>query len=148
MGMAETRQQNYSKKELLQRLIQALGKFGAEATVDQQRQAIIQCYKDLDEQIFHKQRIENESSLPRTSSGISGSTAVVYLAVKYPNEARREMLINLGDSRAIVVRNGEVKKATIDHNLDNPIEWDRIKRNGEEQTHSGCTVHGENRGVS
>lgn len=109
-------------KELPKRLVQELNNLGTKATIDQQKEAIIQLYEKLDKEIFDGQK-------NRQWSDKSGSTAVVYLAIKYPNEKPREMLINLGDSRAIVIRDNGVIAETKDHKPNNKTEKARIRKN-------------------
>lgn len=105
-----------------QRLIQALEDLGEGATIDDQKNAIEKCYQNLDKELFDELKKENDSS---------GSTAVVYLAIKYPNQQAHEMLINLGDSRAIWIKKEQVQESTYDHKPDNREEFDRIMNNKE-----------------
>lgn len=108
------------KGELPRRLVQVLNALGPQAKIGQQKQAIIQCYQDLDKEFFTELKKDKDTS---------GSTAVVYLAIKYPNKEKREMLINIGDSRAIVTRDKKVRLETKDHKPDNKEEKRRITDN-------------------
>ena len=67
----------------------------------------------------------------------SGSTAVVAFI-----EYKTAYIAWVGDSRALILRNGKVLTATEDHKLDNPIERKRIKDKGVEITEK---IHSDGR---
>jgi protein phosphatase 1L len=65
-----------------------------------------------------------------------GCTAVVALLDTY---AQKVYLINLGDSRTIVLdKNGELVTATVDHKPNDPAEKQRIEEAGGFIAHHGC----------
>lgn len=118
---------DWLKEHFPQRLIQALEGLKEGVTINDQKNAIKECYQDLDKELFDKLKQDKDTS---------GSTAVVYLAIKYPNKEKREMLINLGDSRAIVTKGKKVRLETKDHKPDNQAEKRRI------EYHKGQVVDG------
>lgn len=86
--------------------------------------ALIESYLELDKSLFAQNMLD-------------GSTALTALF-----NANKLWLAWAGDSRAVVVRNGQVIASTTDHKPDNPVERARIEHLGiPVETSPGSTIH-------